>query len=173
MKTFNRRIYHSLGEWLIDLRAIMSRRKEIRPLMRGELIAPPFRERLMLAVTAVNRCRYCSYAHAREALSTGVSQQEIETLGKGMFEASPVEQVPALLYAQHWAEANGTPEASVREQVVARYGVQTVELMELAMRMIRVGNLSGNTLDYLLHRMSFGRWGSDSRLAQYGEDGGT
>jgi AhpD family alkylhydroperoxidase len=159
MNTLERRIYHSLGELLTDFRIIMSRRKEIRSLMRGKVIAPDFRERLMLVVTAVNRCRYCSYAHAREALSNGISQEEIEALGKGMFEGSPSEEVPALLYAQHWAEADGEPEAPVRDQVVAQYGEQVVEMMELALRMIRAGNLSGNTFDYLLHRISLGRWG--------------
>jgi AhpD family alkylhydroperoxidase len=114
----------------------------------------------MLVVTAVNRCRYCSYAHAREALSTGISQVEIEALASGMFEGSPPEEVPALLYAQHWAEMNGEPETSVREQVVERYGERVVEMMELALRMIRAGNLSGNTFDYLLHRVSFGRLGA-------------
>jgi AhpD family alkylhydroperoxidase len=159
MNMFERRIYRSLAELLTDLRVIMSRRKEIRALMRGEAIAPAFRERLMLVVTAVNRCRYCSYAHAREALLKGIPQGEIEALGKGMFEESPSEEVPALLYAQHWAEMDGEPEAPVREQVVARYGEQVVETMELALRMIRAGNLSGNTFDYLLHRIPFGRRG--------------
>lgn len=160
MNASERRIYHSLGELLADLRAMVSRREEIRSLMQGQLIAPAFRERLMLVVTAVNRCRYCSYAHAREALSKGVPPEEIEALGKGMFEGSPSEEVPALLYAQHWAETNGQPEPPVREQVVARYGEQFVEGMELALQMIRAGNLSGNTFDYVLHRLSLGLWGA-------------
>jgi hypothetical protein len=50
-----------------------------------------------------------------------------------MFEGSPSEEVPALLYAQHWAEANGEPEAPVREQMVAQYGERVVEMMELAL----------------------------------------
>jgi AhpD family alkylhydroperoxidase len=139
---------------------ILSRRKEIRAVMRGGAIAPAFRERLMLVVTQVNRCRYCSYAHARAAQSAGVPQEEIEALAAGVFEGSPPGEVPALLYAQHWAEANGTPDPSVRERVVARYGEQVVGMMELALRTIRVGNLSGNTCDYLLHRISFGLWGA-------------
>jgi AhpD family alkylhydroperoxidase len=147
---------------------IMSRRKEIRALMRGGAIAPAFRERLMLVVTEVNGCRYCSYAHARAALSTGVPPEEIVALAAGVFEGSPPEEVPALLYAQHWAEADGKPEAAVRKQVVARYGEQVVGMMELALRMIRVGNLSGNTFDYLLHRVSFGRWGMWKRAGSAG-----
>jgi AhpD family alkylhydroperoxidase len=160
MEGNERRKYHGLGEFFKDLRMIMSRRREIRTLMQGDVITPAFRERLMLTVTAVNNCRYCSYGHARAALSEGVSQEEIEALGNGFFDGSPAEEIPAMLYAQHWAEANGEPEPSVRDQVVARYGEQVVNTMELAMRMIRVGNLSGNTLDYLLHRISFGRLGA-------------
>jgi len=160
MKTSDRRIYHSLGEFLTDIRIIMSRWKEIRLLMRGKTIDSAFRERLMLAVTAVNKCRYCSYAHAREALASGIPKEEVEALVQGMFDGSPSEQLPALLYAQHWAEANGKPEAPVRDRVVSQYGDHTVRMIDLVLRMIRVGNLSGNTFDYLLNRISLGRLGS-------------
>lgn len=160
MTTFERRTYDKLGEFLTDFRRIMARRKEIRSLMGEDVLSPALRERMMLAVTAVYGCRYCSFAHAREALSRGVSQEEIEALGECFFEGSPTEEVPALLYAQHWAEANGEPDAAARDPIVARYGEQTVEAMELALRMIRMGNLSGNTWDYFLHRISFGRWGA-------------
>jgi AhpD family alkylhydroperoxidase len=160
MTAFKRRTYSNLGEFLTDFRMIMARRKEIRTLMGEDVISPAFRERLMLAVTAVYGCRYCSFAHAREALSRGVSQEEIEALGECFFEGSPPEEISALLYAQHWAEANGEPDAHARGRIVERYGEQTVEAMELALRMIRMGNLSGNTWDYFLHRFSFGRWGA-------------
>lgn len=143
--------------------SIVSQRKQIHALMHGQIITSSFRERLMLVVTAVNQCRYCSYAHAREALSAGISQAEIEALAGGLFEDSPPEEIPALLYAQHWAEMGGLPDPSVRMQVNELYGEQKVEMIELALRMIRMGNLSGNTFDYLLHRVSFGRLGSGTQ----------
>ena len=37
------------------------------------------------------------------------------------------------------------------------------ELINLVLRMIRVGNLWGNTWDLLLYRISFGRWGMARR----------
>ena len=156
---FMRRTYRSPGELLADVRFMMGRRREIRALMDGKVVSPSFRERLMLAVTAVNGCRYCSYAHARAALAAGISREEIAALGRAMFKDSPAAEVPALLYAQHWAEMDGQPEAPVRRQVVAEYGHQVVEMIELALRMIRAGNLTGNSFDYLLYRLSFGRWG--------------
>jgi hypothetical protein len=66
----------------------------------------------------------------------------------------------SLLYAQHWAESNARPDAAARERVVSSYGENKVNLMELAMRMIRIGNLPGNSFDYVLYRVSFGRWGA-------------
>jgi AhpD family alkylhydroperoxidase len=160
MAPSERRTYHSPGELLSDVRIILSRRKDLRALMRGITIAPAFRERLMLAVTEVNRCRYCAHAHSRAALATGVPQDEVEALAAGVFEGSPPEELPALLYAQHWAEAAGKPEVALRERVVAVYGEQAVGMIDLALRVIRVGNLLGNTFDCLLHRLSFGRWGA-------------
>jgi AhpD family alkylhydroperoxidase len=163
MEKFNRRTYRSLGEAFSDVRAVMSRRKEIRTLMDGETLDPAFRERLMLAVTAVNECRYCSYAHTRAALEEGISQEEIEALATGAFDDCPPEQVEALCYAQHWAESNGRPDPAARARVLERYGEAKLAAMELALRMIRVGNLAGNTLDWFLYHASFGRWGGGDR----------
>jgi AhpD family alkylhydroperoxidase len=127
--------------------------------MRSEGLDPAFRERLMLVVTGVNGCRYCSYVHAREALAEGISRDEIRALGESMFEGSPPEKVPALLYAQHWAETDGKPDPAIRERIRQRYGRDALERIEAVLRVIRIGNLMGNTMDYLLYRVSFGRWG--------------
>ena len=159
MNDFKRRTYHSLGEILTDFRAVWSQRDLLRAVMRGTGLDPAFRERLMLVVTGVNGCRYCSYAHAREALAEGIVQEEIEALGQGMFAGSPSEEVPALLYAQHWAETDGDPDPAVRERIEKRYGAKLLERIEIALCVIRVGNLLGNTLDYFLYRVSFGWWG--------------
>lgn len=161
MKSFKRRIYRSIGEFITDFRIIFSKRNDIHILMKGEMINKAFRERIMLAVTSVNQCRYCSYAHSRGALSKGILKEEIKSLAKGMFEGSPNEQIPALIYSEHWAETNGNPEESTREQVIQTYGNKKVELMELAMRMIRSGNLLGNTFDYLIYKISFGKLGNN------------
>jgi hypothetical protein len=34
-----------------------------------------------------------------------------------------------------------------------------LEEIEVVLRVIRIGNLMGNTIDYVLYRVSFGRWG--------------
>jgi len=160
MKKFTRRTYHRLAEVVADFKAIMARRDQMKPLMRGELIDAAFRERLMLAVTAVYGCRYCSYAHTKQALVAGISPEEVGFLQEGELSGSPEEELPALLYAQHWAETRGATDPAARSQVIEQYGEEMVAAVELALRTIQMGNLLGNTVDYVLYRVSFGRWGA-------------
>jgi AhpD family alkylhydroperoxidase len=159
MRKFRRRIYPGPRAFLIDLRALLARRQALRAATRGKHLDRTFRERLMLVVTGVNGCRYCSYVHAREALAAGVPPAQIEALAAGAVEGSPPREAPALLYAQHWAETGGRPDSEARQRILQRYGEQQVESIEAILRMIRMGNLLGNTVDYLLYRISFGRWG--------------
>jgi AhpD family alkylhydroperoxidase len=159
MRKFRRRFYRNLYEVLTDLRAVVSLRETLRSAMRGEALGTAFRERLMLVVTGVNGCRYCSYVHAREALAEGISRDEIVALGESMFDGSPPEEVPALLYAQHWAETDGQPDPAIRERVGQQYGSDVLERIEAVLQVIRMGNLMGNTMDHVLYRVSSGRWG--------------
>ena len=131
----------------------------MKPLMRGEIIDGAFRERLMLTVTSVNRCRYCSYAHARQALVEGIDEDEVSALQGGILEDCPKDELPGLLYAQHWAETQGNAEPKIRERLVQEYNEETVKAIDLTLQTIQMGNLLGNTLDYILYRLSFGRLG--------------
>ncbi len=156
-KSFNKRLYSSPGAFIRDIKYLLQRRKKIKVLMQGEMIDLAFRERLMLAVTRVNDCRYCSAYHTRLALSAGISQLELGGMTTQTFEHSPTEQQAALLYAQHWAESDAQPEPEARRLFLEQYGEETSELIELSLRMIRVGNLTGNFLDYILFKLSLGK----------------
>lgn len=162
MKKFKRRIYKSpVGLWR-DFKYIFSRRRIIKEAMSGELVSEAFRERLMMAVTEVNGCRYCRYYHASEALKAGISQAELEEFMKGGIpEDTPPEEVQALAYAQHWAENDTSAKAAFTKGLEETYGARTAEAIDMILRMIRVGNLLGNTWDYILFRVSFGHFGGD------------
>ena len=60
-KTFKmrRRIYSNFGQFYQDTSFVINNREKIGLVMKGNLITPAFRERLMLSVTAVNNCRLC------------------------------------------------------------------------------------------------------------------
>jgi len=153
---FLRRIYASPGEFFDDFRYLRENRPMIRRAM-GELITPAFRERLMMVVTEVNGCRYCSYFHARNALMAGVSQEELrELLDRSIPKDTPAGELPALAYAQHWAESGAKPDQDAVRRLVEVYNPEKTAAIHIILRMIRVGNLLGNLGDYLLYRLTFG-----------------
>ncbi|MBN1892603.1 MAG: carboxymuconolactone decarboxylase family protein [Clostridiales bacterium] len=65
---------------------------------RREEIDHLFMERIMLAVTEVNGCAICSYAHSKMALNAGMSDSEIRKMMAGSFEDTPEEQLAASLF---------------------------------------------------------------------------
>jgi len=115
-------------------------------------------ERLMLVATEVNGCRYCSYAHARQALKSGVSQKKISQLLSGDTNGCPEEEAVAVTYAQHWAESDAHPDPEAVQKLQDTYGLQKAEAIHLVLRTIRLGNLLGNSWDYLLYHVSFAKW---------------
>lgn len=155
---FHKRTYGSLKELAKDLAFPFRKRKQLREVKAKGLLSPAFQERLMLAVTSVEGCRYCSYFHSKLALRGGVSQEEIGKLLSGEIECCPEGEALAILYAQHWAESNACPDPEAVVRLKETYGSEKAGAIHLMLRMIRLGNLLGNTWDYLLYRISFGKW---------------
>jgi hypothetical protein len=154
---FHKRTYADFSDFLADIRYMLQNREQIRAAM--SLIDAPFRERLMLAVTQVNACRYCSEYHAKLALQSGLSPDEVRQLLDGDADQCPPEQLTAILYARHWAEGAGNPDPNIRQTLLDTYGAAKAAAIEMVLRMINIGNLSGNTFDYILYRVSGGRLG--------------
>lgn len=104
------------GRLRVDLAYFLLRPWATARLLLGMSLAPAFRERLMLAVTQVNRCTFCSRYHTREALKAGVPDDEIAAILDAEFDGVPADQQVAVLFAQHWADTQGavTPEAADR-----------------------------------------------------------
>ena len=133
-------------------------------VMTGSIVSRAFRERLMLAVTAVYGCRYCSWLHTGEALRSGIDQEEIAGLLTGSVDNCPQDEAIALLYAQHWADCDAKPDTEAARRVKEAYGAEKAKAIDLILHMNRFGNLSGNSLDRFLHRISFGRWGKTGQV---------
>ena len=152
---FRRRIYHSWGEFWRDLKPLV----ENRYVLRSGLISYAFRERLMLTVTEVNGCRNCSYFHAKEALKAGLSEAETRRYLQGNLEDAPADELPAVLYAQHWAVRGGQPDKKLQQNLYNTYGSDKAKAIETLLHMIRMGNLLGNLGDFILSKISFGHLG--------------
>jgi AhpD family alkylhydroperoxidase len=127
--------------------------EEIKALYRGERVSQAFAERLILAVTGVNRCRYCAFGHTRSASHLGMEQEEIEQLLAGDLSEVDPDEVEALAFAIHYAETGGRPDLDALLQLRFRYGVDTARDIQTAIRLIMLANLVGNTFDAFISRL--------------------
>jgi len=140
-----------------DLRAVLAGLSSFRDTARSGRISRAFAEKIMLAVTQVNGCRYCAYGHTRMALKEGVTPEEIEKIVAAELGDFPEEEAVALAFAQHWAETAGRPDPEAERRFREYYGPTVSADILNWMRMINMGNLMGNTLDAILYRLGFRR----------------
>jgi AhpD family alkylhydroperoxidase len=136
------------------VRAPLYERAHLRRRLSGA-----FNEKLMLAVTAVNGCRYCAWAHAFLAARCEVPADEISSLLSGSIER-PVSdgEARALAFAQHYAESGSRPDAEALARLRDEYGSATAGDILLTLRFITWGNLSGNTFRAFLERIAARRF---------------
>ena len=150
-QSFNRNIY-TFKTFRQDMKFIFSHMALIRKTMHD--LDQAFVEKIMTVVTAVNGCRYCSWFHARQAVASGISPEEVQQMLKLQFQADAAEdELTALLYAQHYAETRRNPSPEMTAKLVAEYGPEKAEEIQVVIRMITFGNLSGNTFDAFLSRL--------------------
>jgi AhpD family alkylhydroperoxidase len=100
-------------------------------------------ERIMLAVTEVNGCEVCSYAHARIALEKGLSEEETRMLLAGNTGAIPADEAVAIVFAQHYADTRGNPSAESWQRLVGTYGAGKAHGILGAARVMMIGNAYG------------------------------
>lgn len=159
---FNKRTF-TLAYFGALVREVIAHRGDIQAAARGGRINKPFAEKIMLAVTRVNGCRWCNYGHTQAALAVGVSPEEIQQLMAQELGAFPEEEAVALAFAQHFAESKDNPDPEAWQRVVDTYGPEAAQDILAYIRMITLGNLYGNTFDALLARLQ-GRPSPESRL---------
>lgn len=132
---------------------VIRHRDDLRAAARGGRVSHAFAEKIMLAVTRVNGCRWCHYGHTRAALAAGVSPEEIQQIMAQELGAFPEEEAVALAFAQHYAEQREAPDPAAWARLVDTYGPEKARDILAYLRMITLGNLLGNTFDALLARL--------------------
>jgi AhpD family alkylhydroperoxidase len=150
---FNKRIY-TMPAFIEATRDIVAHFDDLRAASRGGRLSQAFAEKIMLSVTRVNGCRYCSYGHSRAALAVGVSEAELQKLLQGEIGDFPEQEAVALVFAQHYAETCCQPDPAAWQRLVVYYGPETARDIQAYLRMITFGNLLGNTFDALLSRLA-------------------
>lgn len=156
---FRRRIYTGPLHFGRDLWRVARDFRSVLMLSSKAGISAVLRERIMLVVTGVNRCRHCAHGHQFLAQLAGIPKAEIEALLMLDLANCPHHEIPALLFAIHWAESDGEPGAASIGALEAEYGLAFARQIETAALLINVGNRIGNTFDFMLSRLSGGRFG--------------
>lgn len=127
------------------------------PLMlrsqRKGIVSKAFNERIMLAVTEVNGCKYCSYYHTRVAIKEGISKSEIRAMRRGDTQRIPEDENMGMIYSQHYADTGGNPDPDTRNKFMDYYGRERALGIEASIKSIMVGNIYGIAVDGLARRM--------------------
>jgi len=151
---FNKRIF-TLSTFAASARDLFAHLDELHTALTQHRISHAFSEKIMLAVTQVNGCRYCSYAHTRLALQAGVTEPELRDLFMGEFSHIPEHELIAVLFAQHYAEQADRYDAATWQSLIETYGAEVASDILTHIRVITFANLYGNTFDALLARLQF------------------
>lgn len=117
------------------------------------IISEQFFERIMLSVTEVNGCAICSYAHAKTALLSGISNDEVHNLLLGNNKNIPTDEQTAIFFAQHYAETRGKFDKGTFESLIKQTGIKKAVFILSAIRLIMFGNGLGIPLSSFILRL--------------------
>lgn len=150
---FHKRIF-TAGIFFKDIGYLLIHIPQIIAASHDEKIGKAFQEKIMTVVTAINGCTYCTWFHAKVAVDSGISKEELKNLLSLQFNADAADyEIPALLYAQHFAETNRNPSSEMTKKLYSFYGEKAASHIILFIRMIFFGNLTGNTWDAVMSRL--------------------
>lgn len=152
MKIHSGRKLYSIPETYRILYDGLRTMKYLSEAKKEELLDKQFIERIMLAVTEVNGCAICSYAHTRMALESGMSNEEIAHILSGATDDIPADQLPAILFAQHYAENRARPFEGTWQRIVEHYGIKKARGILAAIRIMMIGNTYGIAFSSFLNR---------------------
>ncbi len=120
-------------------------------------ISARLRERIMLAVAAENRCRYCRIAHATFAEALDMSQGEISDIIKGGHEGLSECDAMALAYVRDLAMRNfKSKDTSLRKKLHDCFTREQVNAIESSAIVMNFANRFGNTFDAALETATGG-----------------
>lgn len=112
------------------------------------------REQVMLAVTSVNDCRYCTWVHTSLALKADVDLDELRTVlqASSLGDRLGPAQV-AILFGQHYADTRRQPTQDALAALSRAWSAAQVREIMAYIHAIYFANLSGNSMDAWLARL--------------------
>ena len=150
-QNFYKRVY-GMKEFYFILEGAVNSFPVLRKARRQNILSKQFQERIMLAVSEVNGCEMCSYYHAKEALKSGMSDEDIKSILQGELGDIPEDESVAILFAQHYAESSANPDQKTWNRVVGKYGKERAAAILAYIKVIMMGNVFGLAAGSLFNR---------------------
>lgn len=139
---FGKKLYSVQESYWIFFKGIRTMKYMLKAKKSNEL-SQKFIERIMLAVTEVNGCAICSYAHTKRALESGMNNEEIQKMLSGIMDDVPADEIAAVMFAQHYADTRGNPTLESWQRIVEIYGISKAKGILGSTCMIMIGNTYG------------------------------
>ncbi len=135
------------------LRISLASFSNLRKSRKNGHVSKAFSEKIMLAVTQVNGCRYCNYVHTKSAIDAGASEEEINAMLNGELGDIGNDESLALMFAQHYADTDGNPDKETYGNFVQHYGEPKAVDILANIKVIMAANIHGIALDALHSRL--------------------
>jgi len=127
-------------------------------------IDPGFREELMLAVSKLNDCRYCTWGHQEWAHLNGVSNEELAQVEQLDPKGFDRRKWLAISYVRALVKGDfRRVQPQLRRAMQHKYSPREIREIELIAKVMDIGNRGSNTWDALLSRLR-GVPAADSRI---------
>ena len=136
----------------------------LRKNRKSKTVDEAFIERIMLAVTEVNGCAVCSYAHTKMALESGFTMEEIESFFSGSDTYIKPEEAVGILFAQNYADNRGVFDSSTYKTLVNHYGEDKSQIILAAAKVMMAGNVIGLPMSAFSSRLKGKKYTNSSLL---------
>lgn len=147
----------TLGNLLRALPDMPRHLVRVLPTLADRVLSNALRERIMLAVAAANRCRYCKATHGILGKLAGMTDKEVRCILAGNEDGRPEGERLAIRFARDLAERNFQ---SRNEELYRRLGEFFNERQRAAIEstahVMNFVNRFGNTFDSTLLRLQGG-----------------
>ena len=130
-----------------DIKQFIANYSNIKEAITSKRISRQFAERIMLSVTSVNNCIYCTYGHTGAALKSGAFEVEIVSILDDSLDSIKEEELVALNFAKHYARNYCNPTKKEKNKLVSYYGIQKANDILVFIQIITLGNLMGNAVE--------------------------
>ena len=126
----------------------------VAPTLVGRPISNALRERIMLAVAAENRCRYCQLAHGAMGQAAGESPAAVAAILAGDDSGLPEREALALAFARDLARRGfASRDEALWARLGERFSDEERDAIESTAHAMNFANRFGNTFDEALARL--------------------